>query len=90
MFSPEPLRRLMTQAGRHVVSIEQFQRYPLSNHLYWLSRSHPGCHQLWSFLDTPVLTDACAALLAGNGGCDTLIAHFETTQLNYEHDDNRI
>jgi hypothetical protein len=53
LFNTETLRRLAEQAGLRVVSIQQFQRYPLSNHLHWLSRDRPGGHQHWSFLDTP-------------------------------------
>ena len=77
LFNTETLRRLADQAGLQVVSIRQFQRYPLSNHLYWLSRGQPGGHKAWSFLDTPALTEAYAASLAAEGRCDTLIAHLE-------------
>ena len=77
LFNPETLSRLALQAGLKVVSIQQFQRYPLSNHLYWLSRGRPGGHAVWSFLDTPALTEAYAASLAAVGKCDTLIAHLE-------------
>lgn len=80
LFNAETLRRLATQAELRVVSIRQFQRYPLSNHLHWLSRHQPGGHQHWSFLDTPALTEAYAASLAAVGKCDTLIAHLERDQ----------
>ncbi len=77
LFNPETLRRLALSAGLRVIDIQQFQRYPLSNHLYWLSCGLPGGHQAWSFLDTPALTAAYAASLAAAGKCDTLIAHLE-------------
>jgi 2-polyprenyl-3-methyl-5-hydroxy-6-metoxy-1,4-benzoquinol methylase len=77
LFNSETLRRLATQAGLRVLSIQQFQRYPLSNHLHWLSRNRPGGHQHWSFLDTPELTEAYASSLAALGKCDTLIAYLE-------------
>ena len=77
LFDAGTLRTLAAQAGLRVVSIQQFQRYPLSNHLHWLSRQRPGGHQQWSFLDTPALTAAYAASLAAIGKCDTLIAHLE-------------
>lgn len=77
LFNAETLRRLATQAGLRVVSVQQFQRYPLSNHLHWLSHNQPGGHQHWSFLDTPALTEAYAASLAATGKCDTLIAYLE-------------
>lgn len=77
LFNAETLRTLAAQAGLRVVSIQQFQRYPLSNHLHWLSRNLPGGHKNWSFLDTPALTEAYAASLAAVGKCDTIIAHLE-------------
>ncbi len=75
LFTVETLRRLVGQAGLRIVSLQQFQRYPLSNHLHWLSRELPGGHRKWSFLDTAALREAYAASLAAIGRCDTLIAH---------------
>jgi 2-polyprenyl-3-methyl-5-hydroxy-6-metoxy-1,4-benzoquinol methylase len=77
LFNGETLKQLAIQAGLRVVSIQQFQRYPLSNHLYWLSKGKPGGHQKWSFLDNSELSNAYAASLASIGKCDTLIAHLE-------------
>lgn len=79
LFNAETLRRLAEQAGLRVVAIQQFQRYSLANHLYWLSRGQPGGHQHWPFLDTPELTRAYAAALAAVGRCDTIIAHVEAS-----------
>jgi 2-polyprenyl-3-methyl-5-hydroxy-6-metoxy-1,4-benzoquinol methylase len=84
LFNAETLRRLALQAGLRVVSIQQFQRYPLSNHLYWLSRNRPGGHRRWSFLDTPALKEAYANSLAAIGKCDTLIAHLENPSVAQE------
>jgi 2-polyprenyl-3-methyl-5-hydroxy-6-metoxy-1,4-benzoquinol methylase len=80
LFNAETLRVLAVQAGLRVISIKQFQRYPLSNHLYWLSRGEPGGHQKWSFLDSASLTEAYAASLSAVGKCDTLIAHLERSE----------
>jgi SAM-dependent methyltransferase len=80
LFSAETLRRLATDAGLRVVSLQQFQRYPLANHLHWLSRGRAGGHEHWGFLDTPALNDAYAAALAAIGKCDTLIAYLEPGQ----------
>lgn len=77
LFNADTLRTLSRQVGLRVIVIEQFQRYPLSNHLHWLSRNRPGGHQKWSFIDTPALTEAYAASLAAMGKCDTIIAHLE-------------
>ncbi|MFL6601399.1 MAG: class I SAM-dependent methyltransferase [Steroidobacteraceae bacterium] len=77
LFNAETLRRLAVQAGLRVVSIRQLQRYPLSNHLYWLRHNRPGGHREWSFLDTPGLNAAYEASLAAIGKCDTIVAWLE-------------
>ena len=77
LFNAETLRRLVEQAGLKVVAIQQFQRYPLSNHLHWLSQGKPGGHEKWTMLDSPELSQAYAGALAQIGKCDTLIAHVE-------------
>lgn len=79
LFNAETLRRLAEQAGLRIVTIQQSQRYPLSNHLHWLSQNKLGCHQRWAFLDSPELKMAYANALAAMGRCDTLIAHLELT-----------
>ena len=77
LFNAETLRRLAVQARLRVISIQQFQRYPLSYHLHWLSRSKPDGHQHWSLLDIPAFSEAYAASMAAMGRCDTIIAHLE-------------
>jgi len=77
LFNPDNLRRLAELAGLKVISIQQVQRYPLSNHLYWLSRGVPGGHKRWAFLDKAELSAAYEAALASIGQCDTLIANLE-------------
>lgn len=55
--------------------IKYIQRYPLSNHLYWLSKNKPGGHKVWgNFLDSEELNKAYTAQLASIGATDTLIA----------------
>jgi hypothetical protein len=83
LFNAETLRRLATGAGLQVISIQQFQRYPISNHLHWLSRNQPGGHRAWSFIDTPALNEAYSASLAALGKCDTLIAHLSKIEASH-------
>lgn len=55
--------------------IKHIQRYPLSNHLYWLANSSPGGHSIWgNFIDSPELTSAYEAQLASLNVTDTIIA----------------
>jgi len=42
LFNYETLQTLVEQAGLITVSVQQYQRYPLSNHLHWLSQGKPG------------------------------------------------
>jgi len=77
LFNAHTLETIARQAGMRIVAIEHFQRYPLSNHLHWLSQGGPGGHQRWGFLDTPELTAAYGNALAAIGKTDTLIAHLE-------------
>lgn len=77
LFNSSTLKTLALQAELQVVSIQQYQRYPLSNHLHWLSHGKPGGHEKWSFLDSSRLNEAYAASLASVGKCDTLIAWLE-------------
>ncbi|MBI5329728.1 MAG: class I SAM-dependent methyltransferase [Betaproteobacteria bacterium] len=77
LFNTATLETLARQAGLRVTAIRHYQRYPLSNHLHWLSRGKPGGHQQWSFLDSPDLVNAYADALAAVGRSDTLIAYLE-------------
>jgi 2-polyprenyl-3-methyl-5-hydroxy-6-metoxy-1,4-benzoquinol methylase len=77
LFNTNTLESLVKQAGLKVTTIQQYQRYPISNHLYWLSKGKPGGHIEWSFLDSPVLQEAYAGAMRSIGKCDTLIAWLE-------------
>jgi len=73
-FNISNLKRLIKAAGFSLNSISQIQRYPLSNHLYWLSKGKPGGHEIWGFIDSQELKDAYESQLAKIEACDTLIA----------------
>jgi cyclopropane fatty-acyl-phospholipid synthase-like methyltransferase len=77
LFNAATFNTLARSAGLRVTAIQHFQRYPLSNHLHWLSKARPGGHQHWAFLDTPELAAAYANSLASIGKTDTLIAYLE-------------
>ena len=77
LFTAHTLERLALQAALRVMAVQDYQRYPLSNHLHWLSLGKPGGHQSWGFLDTPELASAYANTLAALGKTDTLIIHLE-------------
>lgn len=75
LHTRESLRRLLQAGGFSDIVIEGVQRYPLSNHLNWLSQGKPGGHKsVLSALDTPELKMAYEAALRKIDATDTLVA----------------
>lgn len=74
LFNACTLEMLTKKAGLKLDYVKHVQRYPLSNHLYWLAKGKPGGHQAWNFLDSDELNSAYEARLAALGVTDTLIA----------------
>lgn len=69
------LHKILTAAGFQVDIIEGIQRYPLSNHLGWLSTQAPGGHKTsLNAIDTQLLTAAYEASLQKIDSTDTLVA----------------
>ncbi|WP_394989305.1 class I SAM-dependent methyltransferase [uncultured Helicobacter sp.] len=76
-FTPHTLRMLGQKSGLKVEFVKCIQRYPFSNHLYWLAHNTPNGHKHWgSFIDNPMLQNAYEQTLASLGATDTLIAQF--------------
>lgn len=74
LFTAQTLGMLVRQAGGSPMYIKHIQRYPLSNHLYWLAQGQPGGHRAWAFLDSRGLMEHYQAQLASVGLTDTLLA----------------
>lgn len=74
LFNAHNLAILAKMAGLRLDYVKHIQRYPLSNHLYWISRGKPGGHQKWDFLDSDNLDKAYEASLAAIGKTDTILA----------------
>ena len=73
LHTRQSLKALMEKSGFRNVAIEGFQRYPLSNHLYWLCKGKPGGHKEWSQLNTKDLTESYGRTLNALDMTDTLI-----------------
>ena len=67
------MTELIKQAGLKLNWTKHVQRYPLSNHLYWLAKGRPGGHQKWDFLDNIKLNAEYENQLALIGKTDTII-----------------
>jgi len=79
LFNASNLALLARKAGLKLNYVKQIQRYPLSNHLYWLAKGKPGGHQKWHFLDSTELHAAYERQLAAIGKCDTILASISKT-----------
>jgi SAM-dependent methyltransferase len=78
LHTPDTLEKLLRLAGYRQLEARQLQRYPLANHLYWLSKGKPAGQTHWPELDKAALNHAYADALAALGKCDTLIGIFAT------------
>jgi len=68
------MEELIIQSGLKLNWIKHIQRYPLSNHMYWMSKGKLGGQKIWSFLDNDKLTAEYESQLALIEKTDTLIA----------------
>ena len=73
LFNAATLTDLVKQAGLNVNWIKHIQRYPLSNHLYWLSTGKPGGHQKWGVMNDHKLNAEYENQLGAIGKTDTII-----------------
>lgn len=69
------LQIYLEKAGFKNIVISGFQRYPLANHVHWLSEKKPGGHNIWDFLRTDALDCAYSEMLSNIDKNDTLIAY---------------
>ena len=74
LFNANTISELVKQSGLKINWIKHIQRYPISNHLYWLSYGKPGGHKVWSFLNSPSMNAEYENHLASIGKTDTIIA----------------
>ena len=74
LFTSKTLGMLVSQTGLKVNYIKHVQRYPISNHLYWLANGRPNGHKKWHVLDSDELHAAYEKQLAAIGKCDTILA----------------
>jgi SAM-dependent methyltransferase len=74
LHTKQSLRAYLEAAGLIDIEITSVQRYPLANHLYWLSQGKPGGQLAWKHLTNPALDAAYAETLAAADMTDTLVA----------------
>lgn len=76
LYNRHTLSLCAERAGFKNVTIINKQRYPLSNHLYWLSNGLPGGHIRWAFLDSKELSNVYEAQLSKLDLTDTIVGYF--------------
>jgi len=75
LHTRESLQKMLEFVGFKEIKIKGVQRYPLSNHLYWLSEGKPGGHKSQlSSLDSENLVEAYQNSLSLIDATDTLVA----------------
>ena len=77
LYSNKTILDLFEKCNLTVSFMQQIQRYPLSNHLYWLTSKGPGGHKKWAALNDEQLDDLYGRKLASLGIADTIIAVVE-------------
>ncbi|MFH1772636.1 MAG: class I SAM-dependent methyltransferase [Candidatus Omnitrophota bacterium] len=74
LHTKKSLHAFLSCAGYSNIRITGCQRYPFSNHLYWILKNGPGGHRKWPFLQNNLLNTAYASFLRTLSKTDTLIA----------------
>lgn len=74
LHTHKSLETYLKAAGFKNIHIQGYQRYPLANHLYWLSKGLPGGHNELAHLRNPTLEKEYAAVLGNLNRTDTLFA----------------
>lgn len=84
LYNNDTLREVVKKAGMQVRFQTQIQRYPLSNHLYWLTNGRPGGHVIWDVMNRDGLNDEYEKMLVSIGKADTLLIEIEKNDGLYE------
>lgn len=72
LFTSVTLEKLLLRNGCKTELNTQIQRYPLSNHLYWLAKGKPGGHVKWKEFNEEEINEGYAEILIRQGIADTL------------------
>ena len=68
---------VLNYCGYHKSKIIGYQRYPLSNHIYWMSSGKPGGHKVLDFLNDENLVKSYNNILVERDETDTIIGFFK-------------
>lgn len=74
LHTRESLKTFLGEAGFTNIKISGFQRYSLSNHLYWLAKKKPEGHRIWDDFNDKSFNETYSNMLSNMDCNDTLIA----------------
>ena len=74
LFNSNILKNLLKLAGFKKIKIENYQRYNINNHLYWIIYKNPSGHIKFPFIKDKKIINSYNKLLISRGLSDTLIA----------------
>ena len=73
LFNEKTLKTLVKNANYKINYVRQVQRYPLSNHLYWLAKGLPNDQNKYSAFNNEKLNAQYEKVLKEEKICDTLL-----------------
>ena len=73
LFNENTITDLINKSQFKINYIEQIQRYPLSNHLYWLSKGLPNGQKHYNIFNQKNLNEEYEKILKQHKICDTLL-----------------
>ena len=77
LHTKESLEIFLNYCGYHKSKIIGYQRYPLSNHIHWMSSGKPGGHEVLDFLNDEKLVKSYNNILVERDETDTIIGFFK-------------
>ena len=72
LYNNDTLERLLKNAGLTVEAHIPLQRYPFTNHMYWLAKGKGGGQRYLAEYDSPELEEWYMNTLIEQGECDTV------------------
>jgi 2-polyprenyl-3-methyl-5-hydroxy-6-metoxy-1,4-benzoquinol methylase len=76
LHTKESLEKFLKHCGFNTKQIIGYQRYPLSNHVYWMSMGKPGGHEVFDFMNKDYLVESYNKFLIERNETDTIIGYF--------------
>lgn len=73
LYTSDTLEELLRRNGFKINWSSQIQRYPMVNHLYWLSNGKPGGQNIWCDMKSEIIEKEYQKMLEKRKICDTLL-----------------